>query len=152
MATIQSISDEIDKLVEANTLSGAGVKAMEGLRVKVVALEASGQESASRVRVLEGQLSTANSNCSSLTSSCAAWKAREDALIKREAEITKLELQKAVAEGQTAIVRECFGLVFRNAEIREVLRNQTPVVIPTTGGSYYTQNNETRTDTTRQQT
>jgi len=152
MTTIQSISQEIDKLVEANTLSGAGVKAMEALRVKVIALESSGQESASRVRVLEGQLGTANSANVSLTSSIAAWTAREAALVKRELEITKLEKDAAVAAGKSQTYQECFALVFRNAEIRETLKAITPMTVPTPGGSHYVQNNETRTEVTRQQT
>src|SRR3990167_2012241 len=152
MTTMQSISEEIDKLVEANTLSGAGVKALEALRVKVIALEAHLVTTTSLLNEEKRQHGVVQNCLSTAQASLTAWTAREAALVKREFEITKLEKDAAVAAGKSQTYQECFGLVFRNAEIREIFKAQTPVVVPTVGGNSYLQNNETRTEVTRQQT
>lgn len=153
METIQSISDVIDKLVESNTLSGAGVKAMEALRVRVIEQEkqlAGMQSEANKLALRVDSLGGELARCRAIN---ATWTNREAALIKREAEVTKLELESAVAIGKTEVVRECFALVFRNAEIRETLRSTTPVVYPAPGGGPgYASVHETRNEVTRQQT
>ncbi len=152
MTTMQSIADEIDKLVEANTLSGAGVKAMEALRVKVVALEAHLAQTTTLLNDEKRQHGAVSNSLQTAQALNASWSAREAALVKREAEITKLEKDAAVAAGKSQTYQECFALVFRNAEIREIFKAITPMTVPTPGGSHYVQNNETRTEVTRQQT
>ena len=153
MTTMQSIADEIDKLVEANTLSGAGVKAMEALRVRVVEQEKLLEQSRENGRIQSVELGQTKTLYANAQARNATWDSREAALVKREAEITKLEKDAAVAAGKSQTYQECFALVFRNAEIRETLKSTTPVVYPNIGGGTgYANVHETRNEVTRQQT
>lgn len=64
--------------------------------------------------------------CASQASTIDSWKRREDSLIEREKEMTRLELEARYDRERVSDHKEMFELVFRNIEVRRNIFTAVP--------------------------
>jgi len=122
----QNLLKMIDELVEKKTFSLDAIEAVKKMRDEakqladqVVKLEADGQLKEAKLQSYSAEIIKLRSNESDVTQ-------REGAVAKRELTVVELDKKTAVAEAVTVAVKECFGLVFRNLELRSTMFGQAP--------------------------
>lgn len=148
---MQKLTEMIDALVAEKTFSLDGVKAIEALRVSAEGLQkklaSAIEQSDSYLKGREEMTALAASRAAEV----ASWQTREAAISKRELAMTELEKRSAVSDARAETVKECFGLVFRNAVVSETAMRNVPLVQPSPGGgSYVSSGNESETRTRTQ--
>jgi len=124
----------IDDLVEKKTFSLDALKAIQDLRAKAEKSLETEAQNAAKITSQADNLSKLSAEINAWQSKDAALKAREDAVAKREAAITRLELETAVANAGMNVMRETVSMFLRNRVVREDIVSSTPVGVPGGGG------------------
>jgi hypothetical protein len=122
----ENLQAALNALVESKFLSLEAAELVTKLRANVATVTAENAHNRERIAELERRNANALAENGALAEKVAKIGEREAACAKREAAITTLEQGKAVAEAQSATMRECLSLVFRNAEMREHIYGRVP--------------------------
>ena len=151
MADIEKSKVEllIEQMVQEKTFSLDAITSVKKLQ------EAAGLQRA-RLAQLETDLQTSDKRISELTKANAALKelvdkisTREQTVAVREAAVTKLEMERAVAMAESKIFGLCFDKVFANRQLRESVIENSNRAIANPNSNYPTtmpeNNNVTRT-------
>lgn len=146
-----NLQSAIDELVASKTLSLDAATYVERLKLQARALGESNTRLTQENAELSRRVSAQTAEIGVVNSKLAKVDEREAAIAKREA--TCLELEKAAirADATAGTFRECFGLVFRNLEMRSSMFGNAPAPTSANPNYYPPQSgipvNETKTST-----
>lgn len=161
MENIEQLKAGLARLVEKETFSATALKGIEALRETAGRAAEENSRLSKAVVEVTAQRDAAKARAEKAEAEVAVWKEREKNLTEREAFCHRAEISQAANLATANTLRECFGLVFRNAEVRrdvlETERNPKAYGPPQYPGGPgqrdYSQpeNNEKRTNTTETQ-
>ena len=135
----------IDQLVQDRTFSVEGVEAIAALRERAADLESFNDGLERATTELRREKELAEGGASRLETELKLCRDREDAVAEREDKVTALELNAACAQARAETFKECFGIVFKNTEVRREMFGSVPVADP----SGYSQSQPTSETVTR---
>lgn len=128
----EKLQSALDAVIQEGTFSLSAVEAVKAMRDENERLTESAAALAGDNERLRAENDRMKEGLRITGDREAAIKIREDAVAKREIEMTKLEGKATQEAAVAAAYRDCFGLVFRNQVIQEsTLKN---VVIPAANG------------------
>lgn len=118
MADMTKLTDLLTEITTSSTFTA------EALAKFKAALDKAEQLESELTRLAKSHTEVTNRNINldaqlvKVQSEEAVRKAREEAVTKREVEMTKLELRTAVAEAREGVRKEVFETIFRNGTIK----------------------------------
>lgn len=143
----------IDALVEQKTFSLDAVGSIKDLRDRAVGLETDLTEATGKIKLASAENQRLNGIISTRDEDLNKWRARETALMAREAKMTDLEKQVAVEMAKSGAIHSCFDKIFANRMVRESVTRSVPTVITPTyqGGMPQTTYNTENTNVEREE-
>lgn len=140
----------LSSIVEGNTFTVGALDRMKAAIGKAEQLEKDLTRTQADLRrstaaLLESQAALAEAN-----SKLVGWQRREEELIKRERAIFDLEKGAAVSTARADVYDRCFGLVFKNPEVKRSIYEHSSV--PFVNNGFTTQATSTRSITDTQTT
>lgn len=132
-----ALTEQIRKIVEAETLTGKGVQAFNTALEKVQNLERDIDKANQHIKKQEEEISILRRDGSSMKAEIDRFKAAHGALAEREKKITELEKNEAVAKAVAYTWESACGLVFRNTTVREQMFGQAPRGVDANPNSYH---------------
>ncbi len=124
--THDKISELLAAIGRKTSFTPDAVQEFNDLLTKVANLENTVTMDKTHISTLQNDLRQAVYDRDKNQRELSDYKEREKNLIERENTVTTLEQQKAVAQAESATFEKCFGLVFRNAEIRRTMTGMAP--------------------------
>jgi len=132
----QKLTEMIDALVTEKTFSLAGVQAIEALRAKADGLEKMVESVTKERDSYSTQRDLANKAANEKTAVIEGWMKRETDIVTREKTMTAKDQEAAVSKARADTFAECFGMVFRNIEVRREMFGTAPNP-PSANPNYY---------------
>lgn len=146
MADNSKLMAELNALVESRTFTAEAAAGIARLRDRVM-------ESEDLIKSLSEQLGekieeakTLREDKDKLRGSLVNWQAREEALIKREADMTKLEKSLAVAEAKALAFDTINQRMLANRIMREEIQQSRQVPIAQGSGGYVSTYSQTESN------
>jgi hypothetical protein len=124
MSSFDNVQAAIRELVEKQTFTAEAAAGITKLRADVDAAVKENKDLLTRNEKLQQDNLGLGRTIGLRDAELAVVKAREEALVKREAACHVAEIEKATANATASTFRECFGAVFRNFQVHRTLTEQ----------------------------
>lgn len=124
----------IDKAVEEKTFSLDALTAVQKIKEQATKLDRdlkNAQQSLEHQKRETDRESTARARAEEKVK---AWDAREAAIVAREAKLTELEKQSAVAQAESRVYFTVIDKMFANRQFRETVMESNMTPVPSAGG------------------
>jgi hypothetical protein len=137
----------IDKAVEEKTFGLDALTAVQKIKEQAAKLDKDLTYSRQSLEQQKRETERAESGQRVAVEKVKQWEAREAAVAAREAKVTELEKQTAVAQAQSGAYFTVLDRMFANRQFRETVMENAMKPVPMPGG-YTNSASETRTVTT----